>query len=465
MKKSSLIVLSIPLQRIIRSHLNSNLIDLYLKKSDLLVVSPFANIPSFSCQFMGRRVYHLEIPSYSHKNILQRLLYTITQYARWQGYWFRRRKKMPFYWKSRNIILGENGNDREVSYFKKIVRFIFAFVGYFPQTWKFIDSIHGWQTYKFPELDSIVERYEKIILIQSSSWGFQDELLSYWARRENWRKIFIPYTTDQLFSNGWLLCEYDKVCVQGDAEFNFAKKLYSVNNDRICKLGSLYGFVYKSFLTNRVISKSNFRKGEYVIMLAGSNPMFYPIDDEFYCLDLILNSITQGQLKNVQVIYRPLGYNKENRELILSRYMNRPNLEIKFANPSMYGLDDYQSVNFTEVINDQIASFSNIDLLVSCGLTSLSVECAYLGVPSIALNIHKSDFYKRRKLNLIMDSQKRFILNPSVPHISEERLLIPMIDKLLKNINNRVDIVSGINRDWNYENINLFDMLDSILYG
>ena len=71
-------------------------------------------------------------------------------------------------------------------------------LGIWKKSWRFIDRIIGPSIFNVSELSAIAYGFEKVTLIQSASWGFQDRLLGWMARKHKWRTVMMPYTTDQL---------------------------------------------------------------------------------------------------------------------------------------------------------------------------------------------------------------------------------------------------------------------------
>ena len=111
-------------------------------------------------------------------------------------------------------------------------------VPYGVTTTSLIDSIIGPFIFNNAKLNEVTSKHKKVTLIQSASWGIQDRTLSWFAERNDWRTVFIPYTTDQLTLNGYLLTDYDVVCAQGQCDKYFAEKYHSFPVSKIERLGS-----------------------------------------------------------------------------------------------------------------------------------------------------------------------------------------------------------------------------------
>lgn len=463
MKKRPLVILSIPFQRLIRSHLSPIMLKGFVAKFDVLIISPNAYQKTFQEHYQINNVFFLNSPSQKLSYIKKKFL-VVSNYLRTLGYYYKYKSEIPFYWSTRNLIFKENGEDISVKYSKRFLTYILGFIGSIPSVWRFFDNLHGFWTYSFVGLHEFTKEYDNVVLIQASSWGFQDETLGYWARKKKWKTIFVPYTTDQLFANGWLLCKYDKICVQGEAELLFTSKFHSISNSKIIKLGSIYGYFIRMVKQKFNNNDSHFDTDrEFKILYAGSDSIYYPIEDEFYCLNLILEGISNSKLKNVTVLYRPLCNNQELREQILKRYSNSENLTISFADPNIFEVYNFGVKCWEDLITDQVKSIQNVDLLITAGITSLSLDCAYLGIPSIVVHIHMNEFYEKRKINLMLNKDNRMIINSSIPIVLSEANLTDKIFFLLNDKQEKENIVQGILKDWDNVNDDILKDLEKVV--
>ena len=110
----TLVVLSIPFQRLIRSHLSPSVLNTLLSKADVLIASPFADNPQFVEKYCGSGLSHVLTLNKMDLNIFLRAMFNISTVFRMRGYWFRNRRKIPYYWKSRYIRLAESGKDQKL---------------------------------------------------------------------------------------------------------------------------------------------------------------------------------------------------------------------------------------------------------------------------------------------------------------------------------------------------------------
>ena len=116
------------------------------------------------------------------------------------GYWFRHRKNGMFAYLLFNSLAkhGKNNQLLKLSLWKRAIYFIIYFFGAWPRSWQILDLLVAPKLFNHNQLIDLSSQYSDITLIQSSSWGMQDRMLSWNAKKVKWKKILLPYTTDQL---------------------------------------------------------------------------------------------------------------------------------------------------------------------------------------------------------------------------------------------------------------------------
>ena len=60
-QNKTIIILSIPFQRLIRSHLSEDFIKTLINNRKLIIVSPFADIKTFKNEFTHKNIFHINI--------------------------------------------------------------------------------------------------------------------------------------------------------------------------------------------------------------------------------------------------------------------------------------------------------------------------------------------------------------------------------------------------------------------
>jgi hypothetical protein len=453
--KKNLVIISIPFQRLIRSHLSPMVIDTLTSESELLIVSNLANDLKFCENYQINGVKILAPPSLDNISLIERGFFLVSGMLRLRGFWFSKRREIPYFWAKRHIIFGENGNDKKVGFFYRQIINLLGILGSSVKVFRFFDAVHGRWTYSFPELFKIVKDYNQITLIQTASWGFQDATLGYWARTNACRKVLLPYTTDQLCNNGWLYCDFDKVCAQGEREYFFAKNRHNLKAENIDRLGSLNLFSMRKALNSMFEKKSQHKKKGVSILFSGSVATFFPSESEFSCLEILLDYIEKNEFGEVHVNYRPLFINKRIESLIAERFQNRANLTIQCADEGVYGLDSYVDSSWFDIVKKHNQSLLNHDLLVCAFGSSLAIDCAALGIPSVFYMGDATGTLRKRKSHLLLDEDGRFDSIKSTPIEHDMQLLVKRIKRILDSKQERDKIVNGILNEWDYNSNDL----------
>lgn len=460
--KSSLVILSIPYQRLIKSHLSPAVINTLKERADLVVVSPFSKKDKFNKSYNQFGIFLTAARNESNLNIFKRVCFGISSILRVNGFFYNKRNEIPYYWENRHIRFNADGPDTKNGKIKSILLDIAALVGRNPKVWRIFDSLHGFFTYKFPELLVITKSYRKVILVQSASWGYQDACLAHLARTNRWRSVLLPYSTDQLFCNGWLYCDYDKVCVQGMEERAFALRMHFIKETKIIQLGSLNLHSlrqFRNYYSNKV--KSN----EYRILYAGSSPTYFPSSSEIEGLELLLVMTNSDGFPPCQVRYRPLWLTPENRRLLLERFSYYSNLTIETASPSIYGLEEFSDVDWEKITKNHVKNISGFDVMVMAYATSLAIDIAIFGTPSISYFYDSTGTLDKRKSSLRLDNNDRFLGFSSIPVATNNKALTELTRELLTDLTKRREIVHQILQNWDMDAPEFEDRLKLAVFG
>ena len=461
--KHKLVILSIPYQRLIRSHLSPSVLDILTKNSNVVIVSPFAKDADFSRQYAGDKVVHECIAPYDDLPRLYKNLLALTSILRVQGYWFKNRKKLPYYWASRHIRFGENGKDTLASLPKRLIMNAISFIGMFPRAWILLDTLIGRRVYDTCALKSLAAEYDKVTLIQTASWGFQDQALAWMGRELLWRTVLIPYTTDQLFANGYLYSDFDAVCVQGTAERRFAHELHAVKDTRIINLGSLSFFSMRQVLIDQQIAPFRMN-GIRRILFAGSTATYFPTESEFNCLEHLLQAIDAGHLKHIAITYRPLGDTPEIREMIEKRFPDRSRLDIVYASPTIFGLDKYTHTEWTQSLIEHLKSICGFDLAVMVLFTSLALDLTVCGTPTIAYVEDETGTLERRHMGSVHYAEEAIDIYETVPVVLSKNQLVSTINQLLNDSVELSRITKETAAAWDYNPPNILELLETVVF-
>ncbi len=87
MNNRTLVVVSLPFQRLIRSHFSTELLNTVLEEADLAVVSPFAENPDFLKIHKDLPIKHIIAPSPKSLPSLYKFLFNVSSVMRVRGYW------------------------------------------------------------------------------------------------------------------------------------------------------------------------------------------------------------------------------------------------------------------------------------------------------------------------------------------------------------------------------------------
>jgi len=431
------------------------------KHAHILIVSPFSNNKTFQKEFGSSKINFFNLTPSEQLRQPFISLYTVSEILRRYGYWTRYRNQgMGYYFLTRFLSLGEDGNDVELPLLKQFIHNILGVIGIWRKSWRFIDKIIGPSIFEVSDLSAIAHGFEKVTLIQSASWGFQDRLLGWMARKHKWRTVMLPYTTDQLLIQGHLISDFDSVCVQGQLEYDYALTFHNVPECRIKKLGSPWAR-YTEELQQRIKVTKERKK---IIGYAGVSSMYFPVESEFYGLELLLAAIDAKEIDNTEIVYRPIGATKEIRKNIEARFSGKSNLSIQFSQKACYGMDTYDfSNNYEKALEEFVQQISRYDLLVMANFTSLFIDLAYIGVPSISYLFDSTGVLLKRKLEKRLNNYGRMSLHPDLPVVLNENQLIPEVKKLLNAPEKAQKQVEKTVQQWDYKNANFNKILEEAI--
>jgi hypothetical protein len=458
----SLVVLSLPFQRLIRSHLSPLLLETFTRRADVIIVSPFAENSGFVRQYAGEGISHLLTPIQDELPWLLRKSTAVSSILRVRGYWRRNRQHIPYYWATRHIGFGENGADTVAPAMRRWIMDFLAFIGTWSRAWKLWDQLIGSRSYDFLELSNITRRYRHVTLIQAASWGFQDQALGWIGRKHNWRTVLIPYTTDQLMTNGYLYSDFDAVCVKGPTERRFAEKLHAVPDDRIVELGSLSCHSDR-YVCNRQPVETTIDGSAVRILYAGSTSTYFPTESEFGCLEHILDAVESGQFGNAEITYRPIGQTAEIKKRIEDRFHGRRCLDIQYASPTIFGLEQYTHAEWFDSLSKHIEDVSGFDIAIMAGVTSLALDLSLFGTPAIAYWHDKTGTLDRRATHLMFDRNGLLIGLEEIPVVRRKAELVPLVKELMADPNRREQIAQAIAEAWDYNPGNLAELLEQVV--
>ncbi len=228
--------------------------------------------------------------------------------------------------------------------------------------------------------------YRRTIVIQTANWGYQERFLAHCAARYSFKSILVPYTTDQLIINGYLLSAFDRICAQGPVETRYAVDFHRVPARKVVPLGMLWLRNIESL--ERRHSGSVPRHEETgrkkVLLYAGLTASFFPRASEFEAVDSVLNAIKAGMLPHSRLVYRPVILTPDDLAQVQARYGGEELVEIQTPQASCVGI----SVDTAERIQTEMVEYvkqvKSVDVLIMSATTTMMFDALYFDIPCIA---------------------------------------------------------------------------------
>ena len=452
MNKDNLIIVSVPFVRNARVFLSSQIFKKLSEHEDILIVSPFSDKLNFREEFGGPNVSFLTVKSEPQAKGMLLRLYHLSEYLRINGYWFRFRKdKMEYYWQIATSLKMDATSSRyiKISFKEKLVAHLTGRIGYFKSAWKFIDRLLGRFLYDTSPIEQFSSKYKNVLLIQVANFGYQDKFLGYCAKKFSLKSIFIPYTTDQLSVDGYLINNFHKVCTQGPEETRYAVDYHNIPSERICKLGMLWFRNLEAMNENSIAIEGN--KRDKFILYAGISSAYFPKANELEAIDDLLRAIKSGFLPKAKLIYRPVA-NKDEIDFIFNKFRNEELMEIQIPKPALIGMFEYTESSIKSEVLEYLDLMRSIDLLIMSATTSILFEALYFDKPAISYFYDSnSELAKAGYIDLLI----RDGVPPGVPIVSNSASgLVDKIREILNGHSLYPDIKQKVLGAWDYRNDN-----------
>ena len=395
--KRRLVIISVPFYRIAKVSLSNLVLGKLREKNDVVIVAPFAEEAGFQHNFGGTNTSFLgwkvgPLSGY------QEMLYSISETMRMNGFW-RRYKK--YYISNQYTRFGVDGRDNRLGWLQCFGYWVLSVVGWWPRAWKFVDHLIGTGWCRFPRLIEISRQYDHVTLIQSANWGQQDRALATLSLLHGWRKVMLPYTTDQLDVNGFLINKFDVVCVQGDYELKRAREYHALSESRICRLGSAWFQhleVIRATIENRPATRQVTRE---FILYAGVSSLYFRRASEFEAVDAIVSLVSRLK-KKYNVIYRPEELDNARRDAIRKRYEGSDVVELQWPSVAASGLAQFSEVSQESALEQTANDLWGCSVVVMSTTTSLALDAAFLSGSGIVANmVDSTGVLRKRKQDLL----------------------------------------------------------------
>lgn len=438
-----LIIISIPFARLARNTLSDVILDILKENGDVLIVSPFGDNKEFTRTFSGENI------SFVNWNIkisrFKNLFFKIPDLMRRLGFIRKNRKYgLEYYFVNQYTEFGIEGNDNKFNFFKKSTYWILSVLGKNKRNWLFLEELLSFllnDNTNYNKILDYTKNYKKVTLIQSANWGMQDRMISTLSKNKSWRKVFIPYTTDQLFANGYLINKFDAVCVQGHFEYDQAKKCFDIEKDSIFLLGSPW------FRSMKRIQSDTAKPEVDKIIYAGISNLYFPRESEFKALDALIE-LVKNKKYQIRIIYRPVTDDQESKNYILTKYKDVENFEIDWPKQSSIGLMNFGKEDFYKSLKEYVEGLSGCRLLVMSQQTSLCKDVVFLeNCPVISNKIDIDDMLKNRKNHLFPTH-----MLPGIIIINSVKDLVKYAEKSIEDPENLIFKQKDILEKWNFDN-------------
>lgn len=450
--KGHLVILSIPFTRIGRLLLSEDVLTALLKEADVLVVSPHANMDRFRIEFGRQGLTFLYFdPKQVYRSRVRGVFYALTELLRMRGFHRRFRKSITnAYWVLRHVTEGNNG-----VYTKKpwLTRFVTSFAGFvggvWPGAWRALEGLSGRWLFETKDFETRTRPYECATLVQSACFGEQDRFLAFAARRLGFRTVLVPYTTDQLTINGYLMSDFDILCLQSAWEAGFATRFHRIAADRIRVIGNLW-FRHIDRLRESIDVQSK-KAEERVILLAGISTTVFPRASEFLAVETIVRAIEIGHLPGARLVYRPVIERAEDYDEVVRRYGAHPAVELQIPQASCLGILQYPQRPLKAELLEYVRQLLAADIMIMCFQTSICLDAAYLGRPVISYCADPTGMMKRPYPVQALNDDLGRIRASGVPEIHTIDQLIPAIADALADRNRLLQAGNRLLNAWDVQ--------------
>lgn len=462
------VIISIPFWRIAKLILSKHFIDSFInEKCEIIFVTPL-DIESIINE-INTKSHSIKVIKWkaSFKNKFIGFLYNISEILRLNGYWFRHRKKNGFEYYYYNMFrdFNEDGTNKQKFIVSRIFIFVFSALGNSFKSWKIVNALIR-NSYNYPsELLGLINSSDDVAFIQSASWGVHDRLLASWAEENNIPSFFIPYTTDQLLMNGYLLLNYEKLFIQGELEEQYLLTLHNVEPQKIDKSGSLW--LRNIDALKEEIDSNAFQafKG-FKIVYAGVLSLYYPRHKE---IEIVLNLVEELEIvldENWDFIYRPYLANDNEKKKIEEAFSGIDRVILQWPSISINSLESVNASDFKAEIIQDIRSLSNIDVFIMSVSTSLAIDAAYIsGAQMVSNLIDFENFLVDRKTfkGLVHNNTLRYLPGVILAE-TENEIKSCILARYKEGCSEASKSSTEILRYWDYKNLEFPHSLAQCLF-
>lgn len=451
----SLVIVSVPFARNSRHLLSSRLFRELRERHDVLVVSPFGDNPAFRSEFGGGNVRFFTFDQrLLSDHPASKKVYGLSELLRFAGFYFRVRDRgMQYYWRTFTQLSSVAG---EMKAHSRAKRFVFQTLGVAgaPWTWKSLDSLFGRFVYRSREFEELVGRYERAMLVQTASFGEQERFLAFVAGKLGLKRVLLPYTTDQLAINGYLLSSFEKVFSQGPRETRFAKEYQKLAEERIDPLGCVW---FRNIDEVRAVLAAR-RSGSpdprpKVIMYAGANPRYFPLSSELAAVDALIGELREGRIQDARLVYRPIAEEQEELRKIAERYVDEPLVEVQIPQLSCYGMSEYTRGSVRAELEEYVEQLEDADVFVMSLQTTMALDAYYLGRPVISNFTDPTGTLAARGMFELIEQDIGGVHEAGMPTARELSDLLEHVRRAVSDPSSHAATMRQVVAEWDYGSV------------
>lgn len=460
-----LVILSVPIIRLSRVLLSDHVLGSIKRDADVLIVSPFSNDMHFCEEFGGPNIFFNTLNPLDQASRITKKLYAMSELLRRDGYYCRYRfQGLAYYWANISTQYGMDGQDLMDSLIVSIVKKIIGVVGMWRKSWRILDGLIGLVIFRSKTFDDLVSKYDDVTLVQSASWGEQDRMLGWNARQLGFRSVFVPYTTDQLWVSGHLLCDYDAICVQGPFEARCAKDFHNIPESRIAHLGSMWFRAIDTLVLNQpTLQRQALKEAPRVVIYAGLSRTYSSQASEFQAVDALIAANQEGLFGHTNLVYRPYAMTPEERRVIQMRY-DGADLQLQWPEEVCAGLYTYSGGVIKAQLLDYLQHLVDADLLIMTQITSMGWDAAYMGCGVIANFSDGCGVLAQRRTDLFLQGNE-LDYAPGMPIANAIPELILQVQMLLNDKKKALQSGAGILDEWDYLQQDSQHLLRDAIFG
>ena len=457
--KKNLVVISIPFTRIAKNTLANVVLEPLRDRSDVLIVAPFAEDKQFVEDFSDDRTRFFSWEEPAGGRLLRNLL-AGPELMRRLGYWRKHRERgLKYYAINQYTAFGPNGEDKHFGLPRRFAYWLLSAVGEQPRAWKAAEGLFGRRWYRNQALVDMTREYDRVTLVQSANWGLQDRALARLSKENGWRSVLLPYTTDQIFSNGFFINDFDAVCVQGEFEYEYARDYHYVPEEKIFPLGSAW---FRHMLEIRANDPQvpSAQELESTIVYAGVSNTYFPTQSEFRALDALIEYVSRSDI-NLRIVYRPVIFDDELKREVEQRYGNLPVLRIEWPKASAIALDGYSEESQEESLRAYVRSMRGCKLLVMSYQTSFSMDIALLENCGVISNMIDTDGILEKRHNALFPNH----IVPGVRIAESLQALMSDVEDILGSPEQAWEEAAQVISLWDYPDADFSGVLARAVFG